>query len=118
MEVQYDSDKEAIRFMKEQIGDTGKKQPKITSLEEKLKSMKVADKKYLRLFIAYSMSSVLAPTSGTRISPRVYPSLVNIKNAKKLNMCRFVIRMLCEARKLGAKNGVGRSCMLYLMSNI
>lgn len=59
MEVRYDLDKEAIRFMKEQIGDTGRKKPRIATLEKKLISMKKADQKYLRLFITFSMCSVL-----------------------------------------------------------
>lgn len=115
VEMQYKVDAEATRFMREQLGNGVRRQPTVTSLETKLASMKKADNKYLRLFITYGMCSVLAPTTGTRISPRLYPSLINIKQAKNLNVCKFVIMMICEATKSGAEKGILKSCMLYLM---
>lgn len=115
LEVQYVTDNDAIAFMKEQLGHAGRKQPTIAFLEEKLVGMESADSKFLRLFITLGMCSVLAPTTGIRISPSLYPSLVNIKKAKHLNMCKFVIMILCKA--LGSPEGKGkvRPCMLYLM---
>lgn len=40
---------------------------------------------------------------------------MNIKHAKQLNMCRFVIMLLCKARQSGAEKAIVKSCMLYLM---
>jgi hypothetical protein len=80
-------------------------------LEQKLVAMRPANSKFLRLFLTYATSSVLAPTTSIRISLRVYPSLVNIKEAKNLNMCRFVIMMLCKVLKLdGDKNKLIHAC--------
>jgi hypothetical protein len=118
IEVRYQTDKEATKFMREQFGIEKGKQPTIKSLKEKLISMKKANRKYLRLFITYGMSSVLAPTTGVRISPRLYPSLINIKKAKHLNVCKFVIKMICEARKSKAEKAILKSCMLYMMVHV
>lgn len=115
IEVRYELDAEAIEFMRKQLGEKTKRQPTIRSLEKKLAGMKEANNRFLRLFITYGMCSVLAPTTGVHISPRLYPSLINIKHANRLNMCKFVITMLLEATKSGAEKAILKSCMLYFM---
>ncbi|KAM0860371.1 hypothetical protein ACQ4PT_046598 [Festuca glaucescens] len=115
IEVLYELNADAIKFMKEEIGVAGKKQPTIKSLEKKLLTMNKADSKYLRLFITYAMCSVLAPTTGVHISPRIYPSLINIKQAKNLNVCKFVITMIQEATQSSSEKAILKSCMLYIM---
>ena len=114
-EVRYELDSDAISFMSKEFGNTGSKQPSLTSLEMKLVGMKNADSSYLRLFIIYGMSAVVAPTTGLCISPRLYPSFVNIKGARKLNICKFVIRMLREAASSNPDKAILKSCMLYFM---
>ena len=114
-DVRYEIDVEAIAFMSKEFGKTGSKQPLLTSLETKLVAMKKADSRFLRLFIAYGLSAVVAPTTGRHISPRLYPSLVNIKEASKLNICKFVITMLCEAAGSKTDKAILKSCMLYFM---
>ena len=101
LEVLYGPDSAAMKYMAEQLGNPRGKQPTIASLEEKLVGMNKADRKFLRLYLTYAMTSVLAPTTGVRISPRVYPSMVKIKQAKELSMCRFVIMIICKALKPG-----------------
>ena len=66
-DVRYEIDAEAIAFMSKEFGKTGSKQPLLTSLETKLVAMKKADSRFLRLFIAYGLSAVVAPTTS-RIS--------------------------------------------------
>lgn len=63
----------------------------------------------------YSMCSVLAPTTTQRISSSLFPSLVNIKEAKHLNMCRFVIDILQEKARSGSGSAYKKACMLFLM---
>jgi hypothetical protein len=94
LEMVYKRDAPATAFMKEQLGNPTRTQPTVASPEEKLVSMRPGNSKFMRLFITFVVSSVLAPTTGICISPRVYPSMVNIKEAKNLNMCKFVIKML------------------------
>ena len=115
IDVRYERDADAITFMNNQLENSNKLQPKIKFLERKLAAMKTADSTYLRLFIIYSVCSVIAPTTGTRLSPRVYPSLVRIKQCNKLNMCKFIISMLQEAAKSRAEVGIMKSCMLFFM---
>jgi len=114
-EVIYEVDSEATKFMNRKMGNEGRKQPTITYLKKKLLAMKNANSSYLRLFITLGMCSVLAPTTGVCMSPRIYPSMVNIKQAHKLNVCKFVIMMIQKATKSKAEKAIMKSCMLYLM---
>nr|BAD33695.1 hypothetical protein [Oryza sativa Japonica Group]BAD34163.1 hypothetical protein [Oryza sativa Japonica Group] len=75
--------------------------------------LKLADDKYLRMWIIYAISSVLAPTTATTVSPRCYPSVVDAGNIKNLNSCKFVISTLQKATKAG-KN-TNSACLLYMM---
>jgi hypothetical protein len=77
--------------MEEQFGNPSWKQPSMTWLSNKLRDMCPANNKFLRYFITFGMCPILAPTTGVRISPREFPSLVNIKSAKDINMCSFFI---------------------------
>ncbi|EEC84075.1 hypothetical protein OsI_30360 [Oryza sativa Indica Group] len=79
--------------------------------EESVKS--VHDDKYLRMWIIYAISSVLAPTTATTVRPRCYPSVVDAGNIKNLNSCKFVISTLQKATKAG-KN-TNSACLLYMM---
>ncbi|KAK1669076.1 hypothetical protein QYE76_057235 [Lolium multiflorum] len=115
IDVIFARDRDANAFMKEQLSLTGRKQPTLTSLETKLTAMRPANSKFLRLFITFAMCSVLAPTTGIRVSPRVYPSLINIKEAKRLNMCKFVIMILCKSLSVDGDKEQVSPCMLYLM---
>jgi hypothetical protein len=115
LQVSYDLNSDAIKFMREEIGVVGKQQPTIKALEKKLLTMKKADSRYLRLFIIYGMCSVLAPTTGVRISPRIYSSFIHIKQAKNLNVCKFVITMIQKATQSSSEKAILKSCMLYIM---
>ena len=114
-DVRYEIDAEAIAFMSKEFGKTGSKQPSMASLEKKLVAMKNADYRFLRLFIAYGLSAVVAPTTGLHISPRLYPSLVTIKGASKLNICKFIITMLRKTAGSKSDKAILKSCMLYFM---
>ncbi|BAT06794.1 Os09g0105200 [Oryza sativa Japonica Group] len=65
------------------------------------------------MWIIYAISSVLAPTTATTVSPRCYPSVVDAGNIKNLNSCKFVISTLQKATKAG-KN-TNSACLLYMM---
>jgi hypothetical protein len=112
LQMRYEVDTTTTKFMNEQLGNGSTKQPTISSLKKKLLSMKKASRKYLGLFITYGMCTILAPTTGVQISPRLYPSLVNIKEAKHLNVCKFVIIMICKATMSNSDKGILKSCML------
>jgi hypothetical protein len=116
LEVIFKTDPNAIKFMRDQFGNSkGRNQPTVASLEERLALMRPANTKFLRFFITYGMSSVLAATTSVRISPRIYPSLIKIKEARHLNMCRFVIMILCKSLNQNREKEKVTPCMLYLM---
>ena len=115
IDVIFKRDTTVTAYMKEQIGYAGRKQPLITSLEEKLANMRPANSKFLRLFMTYAMCGVLAPTTGVRLSSRVYPSLININQAKDLNMAKFVVMIICKALSPDGEKEQVSPCMLYLM---
>jgi hypothetical protein len=116
LEVIFKIDPDAIKFMRDQFGiSKGHNQPTVASLEERLALMRPANTKFLRFFITYGMSSVLAATTGVRISPRIYPSLIKIKEARRLNMFRFVIMILFKSLNQNGKKEKVTPCMLYLM---
>lgn len=52
--------------------------PKLTRVAELLAGYKEADDKFKRLWMVYVTCGFLAPTTGTRISNKVYPMLVSI----------------------------------------
>ena len=114
-EVTYELNQDSVAYMLRQMGHNNSKQPTFKFLEKKIIERKTADWTYLRLWTVYAMCSVVAPTTGTHISPRIYPSLCNIKGAKQLNVCKFVIRMLIKAAKSCVEKGILKSCMLFFM---
>lgn len=104
---------EATEFMLNLLGINDGISPSLTSLGIQLEKLKLADDKYLRMWIIYAISSVLAPTTATTVRPRCYPSVVDAGNIKNLNSCKFVISTLQKATKAG-KN-TNSACLLYMM---
>uniref|UniRef100_A0A0E0KNE3 Ubiquitin-like protease family profile domain-containing protein n=1 Tax=Oryza punctata TaxID=4537 RepID=A0A0E0KNE3_ORYPU len=112
-DVSYEMDSEATEFVLNLVGINDGMSPSLTSIGTQLEKMKLADDKYLRMWIIFAISSVLAPTMATTVSPRCYPSVVDAGNIKNLNWCKFVICTLQKAAKAG-KN-TNSACFLYMM---
>uniref|UniRef100_A0A0E0HNH3 Ubiquitin-like protease family profile domain-containing protein n=1 Tax=Oryza nivara TaxID=4536 RepID=A0A0E0HNH3_ORYNI len=112
-DVSYEMESEATEFVLNLFGINDGISPSLTSLGIQLEKLKLADDKYLRMWIIYAISSVLAPTTATTVSPRCYPSVVDAGNIKNLNWCKFVISILQKAAKAG-KN-TNSACLLYMM---
>uniref|UniRef100_A0A0E0PVU0 Ubiquitin-like protease family profile domain-containing protein n=1 Tax=Oryza rufipogon TaxID=4529 RepID=A0A0E0PVU0_ORYRU len=112
-DVSYDMESEATEFVLNLLGINDGISPSLTSLGIQLEKLKLADDKHLRMWIIYAISSVLAPTTATTVSPRCYPSVVDAGNIKNLNWCKFVISILQKAAKAG-KN-TNSACLLYMM---
>uniref|UniRef100_A0A0D3GEW4 Ubiquitin-like protease family profile domain-containing protein n=1 Tax=Oryza barthii TaxID=65489 RepID=A0A0D3GEW4_9ORYZ len=112
-DVSYEMESEATEFVLNLLGINDGISPSLTSLGIQLEKLKLADDKYLRMWIIYAISSVLAPTTATTVSPRCYPSVVDAGNIKNLNWCKFVISILQKAAKAG-KN-TNSACLLYMM---
>uniref|UniRef100_A0A0E0LIX8 Uncharacterized protein n=1 Tax=Oryza punctata TaxID=4537 RepID=A0A0E0LIX8_ORYPU len=112
-DVSYEMESEATEFVLNLLGINDGISPSLTSLGIQLEKLKLADDKYLRMWIIYAISSVLALTKVTTVSPRCYPSVVDAGNIKNLNWCKFVLSTLQKAAKAG-KN-TNSACLLYMM---
>uniref|UniRef100_A0A0E0HNF8 Ubiquitin-like protease family profile domain-containing protein n=1 Tax=Oryza nivara TaxID=4536 RepID=A0A0E0HNF8_ORYNI len=104
---------EATEFVLNLLGINDGISPSLTSLGIQLEKLKLANDKHLRMWIIYTISSVLAPTTATTVSPRCHPSVVDAGNIKNLNWYKFVISILQKATKAG-KN-TNSACLLYIM---
>uniref|UniRef100_A0A0E0MMC1 Ubiquitin-like protease family profile domain-containing protein n=1 Tax=Oryza punctata TaxID=4537 RepID=A0A0E0MMC1_ORYPU len=112
-DVSYEMESEATEFVLNLLGINDGMSPSLTSIGIQLEKLKLADDKYLRMWIIYAISSVLAPTTTTTVSPRCYPSVVDAGNIKNLNWCKFVISTLQKAATAG-KN-TNSACLLCMM---
>uniref|UniRef100_A0A0E0MEU4 Ubiquitin-like protease family profile domain-containing protein n=1 Tax=Oryza punctata TaxID=4537 RepID=A0A0E0MEU4_ORYPU len=112
-DVSYEMESEATEFVLNLLETNDGMSPSLTSIGIQLEKLKLADDKYLRMWIIYAISSILAPTTATTVSPRCYPSVVDAGNIKNLNWCKFVISTLQKAAKAG-KN-TNSACLLYMM---
>uniref|UniRef100_A0A0E0D2N9 Ubiquitin-like protease family profile domain-containing protein n=1 Tax=Oryza meridionalis TaxID=40149 RepID=A0A0E0D2N9_9ORYZ len=112
-DVSYEMESEATEFVLNFLGINNDTSPSLTSLGIQLEKLKLADDKYLCMWIIYVISSFLAPTTATTVSPRCYPSVVDAGNIKNLNWCKFVISTLQKTAKAG-KN-TNSACLLYMM---
>ncbi|KAM0883158.1 hypothetical protein ACQ4PT_031842 [Festuca glaucescens] len=112
-DVVYRMDEKSIEFVLDKHGVT--KPPSVASLEKSLKLMKSADEHFLRTFMMLVLSTFLCPNSSLKVSPRYFPSLVDIGSIKELNWCKFVVEQLENCiSSYGKKNTVG-GCLFYLL---
>uniref|UniRef100_A0A0E0LBL8 Ubiquitin-like protease family profile domain-containing protein n=1 Tax=Oryza punctata TaxID=4537 RepID=A0A0E0LBL8_ORYPU len=112
-DVSYEMESEATEFVLNLLGINDGISPSLTSLGIQLEKLKLADDKYLRMWIIYAISSVLAPTTATTVSPRCYPSVVDAGNIKNLN-CASLSYLLCK--KLLKLGRIPTQHILYLDS--
>ncbi|KQJ88187.1 hypothetical protein BRADI_4g16253v3 [Brachypodium distachyon] len=88
------------------------KAPLHSQVNTMLKDMTESGDSFKRLALIYIMSTILAPTTSTRISNRCYPVLDHIANMHKYNFCKFVLDQLHENL---SKKKLNKGCRLYLL---
>ncbi|KAM0910896.1 hypothetical protein ACQ4PT_013863 [Festuca glaucescens] len=113
--VPYHSDIDATSSIFEMLGINDGKQPTIASIEKQLGLAFPADDAYLRKFIMYLVSSVLALTTGIHVSPKCYHALINIAAIPRYNWARFIIDILIQNSNAKEKKNWFKACMPYLM---
>lgn len=113
--VPYHLDVDATSLILNMFGIHGGGQPEITLVAKELGPTYPADQIYLRKFIIYLQSSVFAPTTGTKVSPKCYPSVINTAKIKDLNWAKFIVDMLIETANAKDKKNWFKACMPYLM---
>ncbi|CAO2177240.1 unnamed protein product [Urochloa humidicola] len=114
-EVKYELDVEAINFMHENYGLDQGTAPKIDAIVKRIVDNNEANDDFLRSFPMLAVSTFLCPPTSLGISPRCYPSLVDLSSVKDLNWSQFVVDQfkLC-ATKMEKKDSV-RVCLLLLV---
>jgi hypothetical protein len=113
--VPYYLDADATSLMLNMLGITDGVQPNVTSLEKELGKDYPADDAYLRKFVIYMISSVFAPTTAIKVSPKCYPSVLNIDAISTLNWAEFIIDILKETANAKDRKNWFKACMPYIM---
>ncbi|KAE8820161.1 hypothetical protein D1007_01870 [Hordeum vulgare] len=85
---------------------------KITTIATAIINNNNGDASFKKLWLIYIVSTVLAPTTDTRISNKCYPMLEHIYQANRLNLCKFVVAQLHEHL---SKGKFTKGCLLYCM---
>jgi hypothetical protein len=116
--VPYRLDVDATSLILNMLGITDGVQPNVSDLEKELGPSYPADDSYLRKFIIYMISSVFAPTTGIKVSPKCYPPVINVEAIKTLNWPRFIIDTLIQTAKAKDKKNWFKACMPYLMVRV
>ena len=113
--VRYEFDVDAINFMQSKFSIIQGSALKIEQVLEMVKQNKNADEDFLRCFLMIAISTFLCPPTSLEISPRCYPTLVDLSAVKGLNWCQFVVDQLkVAAMKINKKNSV-KGCVLLLV---
>jgi hypothetical protein len=75
-----------------------------------------ADMKFLRAYCAAVVSYFIAPSTSANISPRSYPSLVDLNVMRKSNWCQFAVdQIVQEVKKMGVKKKSVCCCLHHLV---
>jgi hypothetical protein len=113
--VPYKQNIDATSSVLEMMGINNGRQPTLSEVEKQLERSYPADDAYLRKFIIFLMSSVFAPTTGIYVSPKCYPTVINIEAIQRLNWARFIIDILIKTANAKGKKNWFKACMPYLM---
>ncbi|CAL5078667.1 unnamed protein product [Urochloa decumbens] len=113
--VNYELTIEAIDFMQEKYDTDRGTAPKIDAIVKRVKASKDANEDFLRSWLMLAVSTFLCPPTSLGISPRCYPSLVDLSIVKDLNWAQFVVdQFKVAAKKMGKKDSV-TVCLLLLV---
>ncbi|KAK8446478.1 hypothetical protein SEVIR_9G495800v4 [Setaria viridis] len=115
--VKYEMDAQSTALMKQDYYSDGLPS-RITSIVEQLSEMRKADDRFLRTFLLLAMSCFLCPTTSCRISPRCFPSLVDISSVAQLDWCDFVLKQLVSSIKRYKHRLTICGCMFFLAVSI
>uniref|UniRef100_A0A0A8YRN1 Aminotransferase-like plant mobile domain-containing protein n=1 Tax=Arundo donax TaxID=35708 RepID=A0A0A8YRN1_ARUDO len=111
--VKYRMDSDSTAFMKHDYYSDGLP-ARISSIAKQLSEMKKADDHFLRTFLLFAVSSFLCPTTCLRISPRCFPSLVDLSSVAQLDWCGFVLEQLVSSIKRYKQRLTIGGCMFFL----
>ncbi|KAE8804374.1 hypothetical protein D1007_19392 [Hordeum vulgare] len=112
-EADYDNEDEIASCL---FPDDGSR-PKIITVATTIINNNNVDATFKKLWLIYIVSTVLAPTTDTRISKKCYPMLAHIDQASRLDLCKIVMAQLHEhlskskytKGRIGTEQGSGRT---------
>jgi hypothetical protein len=113
--VPYHLHANATKYIFEMFGITNGVHPNVTSLEKDLGPEHAADIVYLQKFVMYLVSSVFAPTTSVRVSPRCYPAVANPEAMTSYNWARFIVDIIVQTANAKDTKNWFKACMPYLM---
>lgn len=113
--VSYELDVDAINFIHEAYGIDKGTAPRIESIVKRVKDNKTANDDFLRSWLMLAVSTFLCPPTGLSISPRCYPSVLDLSRVPKLNWCQFVVDQLKAAGTKMDRRHSFKGCLLLLV---
>ncbi|TVU38563.1 hypothetical protein EJB05_11942, partial [Eragrostis curvula] len=114
-EVKYEMDCDAVKFIHDKYGVDSGVAPRIKTFVEMLEKSDKSDDDYLRSWLMLAICTFLCPATGLGMSPRCYPSVVDISSVDKLKWGDFVVKQLAISKnKMGKRNSV-KGCLFYLV---
>jgi len=84
-EVKYELDVSAIDFIQAKYKIARGKAPMIGAIVKGVLSTKRASDDFLRSWLMHTVSTFLCPPTSLGISPRCYPSIMDLSHVKDLN---------------------------------
>uniref|UniRef100_A0A8I6YFQ6 Uncharacterized protein n=1 Tax=Hordeum vulgare subsp. vulgare TaxID=112509 RepID=A0A8I6YFQ6_HORVV len=112
IEIKYEADYDNEDEIASSLFPGDGSRPKITTFATAIINNNNGDASFKKLWLIYIVSTVLAPTTDTRISNKCYPMLEDIDQANRLNLCKFVVAQLHEHL---SKGKFTKGCLLYCM---
>lgn len=86
--------------------------PKVSDIGRRIEQYNGVDDTFKELWMLFLMSTVIAPTTDTRMSNKCYPMLRDIGEAHNMNLCKFVVDNLHECL---SNRKYTKGCLLYCM---
>ncbi|KAM0884639.1 hypothetical protein ACQ4PT_030878 [Festuca glaucescens] len=110
LQVKYYCDYELEAHISERLfpGKTSK----VSEIGKMIEEYQEADDTFRELWLLFMVSTVVAPTTDTKMSNKCYPMLLDIADAKEMNMCKFIVDELHNHLSNGKYS---RGCLLYCM---
>jgi hypothetical protein len=112
--VKYELDVDAINFIQSKYKIARQKAPRIKAILKRVESNKRATEEFIRSWLMLAISTFLCPPTSLGISPRCYPSIMDLSHVKDLNWCQILVDQL---KKAGSKMGYRKSvkgCVLFV----
>uniref|UniRef100_A0ACD5YX16 Uncharacterized protein n=1 Tax=Avena sativa TaxID=4498 RepID=A0ACD5YX16_AVESA len=115
--VVYEMETEPISFMNGTYNIEDGAAPEWKTWCKLIKDMNgVADLKFLRAYFAAVISCFICPSTKCSISPRCYPSIINLSLTRRTNFCQFAIDQInSEVKKMGVSKKSVCCCLQHLV---